>query len=176
MSLAYKKKSAVLAEVIKEVNRSQSVILAEYRGLSVGLLTELRNQARSSAVCLRVIKNTLARRAVLGTSFEGLSKAMIGPLIYAFSADPVSAAKVLSDFAKSNDKLVVKAGAMPGSVLSQLEVKALADLPSRDVLLSTLMGTMQAPIAQFVRTLNEVPSRFVRVLAALRDQKSETLA
>jgi large subunit ribosomal protein L10 len=113
----------------------------------------------------------LARRAVAGTPFEALSDKLVGPLIYGISADPVNAAKVLSAFAKDNDKLVIKAGALPNSLLDVNGVKALATMPSREELLSKLLGTMQAPIAQFVRTLNEVPTKFVRGLAAVRDQK-----
>jgi large subunit ribosomal protein L10 len=135
----------------------------------------LRRKARESGVYLRVLKNTLARRAVVGTPFEGLADKMVGPLIYGISPDPVAGAKVLNDFAKGNDKLVLKAGAMPNSVLDVNGVKALATMPSRDELLSKLMGTMQAPIAQFVRTLNEVPTKFARGLAAVRDQKAETV-
>jgi large subunit ribosomal protein L10 len=125
---------------------------------------------------LRVLKNTLARRAVNDTPFAGLADKMVGPLVYGFSSDPVSAAKVLSNFAKSNDKLVVKAGAMPNVVMDGAGVKALATLPSREELLAKLMATMQAPIGQFVRTLNEVPSRFVRTLAAVRDAKEKAAA
>ena len=126
----------------------------------------------SSDLSLRVLKNTLARRAVAGTPFESLSAKMVGPLIYGISPDPVAAAKVLSNFAKGNDKLVIKAGAMPHSILDADGVKALASLPSRDELLSKLLGTMQAPVAKFVRTLNEVPGKFVRTLAALEQQKA----
>ncbi len=131
----------------------------------------MRKTARESGVYLRVLKNTLVRRALAGTPFEGLSAQLTGPLIYGISTDPVAAAKVLSDFAKSNDKLVITGGALPNSLLNQDGVKALATMPSREELLSKLLGTMQAPIAQFVRTLNEVPTKFVRGLAAVRDQK-----
>ena len=119
----------------------------------------------------RAICHTLVRRALAGSPFEGLSSQLTGPLIYGISADPVAAAKVLADFAKTNDKLVITGGALPNSLLSQDGVKALATMPSREELLSKLLGTMQAPIAQFVRTLNEVPTKFVRGLAAVRDQK-----
>ncbi|MCY1304469.1 50S ribosomal protein L10 [compost metagenome] len=121
---------------------------------------------------LRVPKNSLARRAVAGTAFERLAEQLTGPLIYGISADPVAAAKVLAGFSKSNDKLVIKAGSLPNSLLTQEGVKALATMPSREELLSKLLGTMQAPIAQFVRTLNEVPTKFARGLAAVRDQKA----
>jgi large subunit ribosomal protein L10 len=124
-------------------------------------------------VSLRVLKNTLARRAVAGTPFEGLASQMVGPLIYGISKDPVAAAKVLADFAKGNDKLVLKAGAMPNYVMDAAGVKALASMPSREEMLARLLGTMQAPMAQFVRTLNEVPGKFVRTLAALEKKKAE---
>jgi len=164
-------KKAVVAEVSAQVAGAQSIIVAEYRGLGVVDITVLRAQARSKGVYLRVLKNTLARRALTGTSFEGLADKLVGPLIYGISADPVAAAKTLSEFAKGNDKLVIKAGAMPNHVMDVNGVKALASLPSREELLSKLLGTMQAPIAQFVRTLNEVPTKLVRGLAAVRDAK-----
>ncbi|MER1969010.1 50S ribosomal protein L10 [Castellaniella sp. GW247-6E4] len=171
MSLSRQEKAVVIEEVAAEVAKAQSIIVAEYRGLDVASVTVLRKTARESGVYLRVLKNTLVRRAVSGTPFEGISAQLTGPLIYGISQDPVGAAKVLADFAKSNDKLVIKSGALPNSLLDQDGVKALATMPSREELLSKLMGTMQAPIAQFVRTLNEVPTKFVRGLAAVRDQK-----
>lgn len=171
MSLNRQEKAVVIEEVSAEVAKAQSIIIAEYRGLDVASITVLRKTARESGVYLRVLKNTLVRRAVAGTPFEGLTTQLTGPLIYGISADPVTAAKVLSGFAKDNDKLVIKGGALPNSLLNQEGVKALATMPSRDELLSKLMGTMQAPITQFVRTLNEVPTKFVRGLAAVRDQK-----
>ncbi|NGM86307.1 50S ribosomal protein L10 [Parapusillimonas sp. SGNA-6] len=171
MSLNRKEKAVVIDEVAAEIAKAQSVIIAEYRGLDVASVTVLRKTARESGVYLRVLKNTLVRRAVAGSPFEELSAQLTGPLIYGISADPVSAAKVLAGFAKTNDKLVLKGGALPNNVLSQDGVKALATMPSREELLSKLMGTMQAPITQFVRTLNEVPTKFVRGLAAVRDQK-----
>lgn len=171
MSLNLDDKKAVVAEVSAQVANAQSIIVAEYRGLNVVDSTELRVNARKNGVYLRVLKNTLVRRAVAGTSFEGLSEQMTGPLIYGISADPVAAAKLLNDFAKTNDKLIIKAGAMPGYVMDADAVKALASMPSREELLAKLLGTMQAPIATFVRTLNEVPTKFVRGLAAVRDSK-----
>jgi len=164
-------KKAVVAEVSAELANAQVVIVAEYRGLEVGQITELRAKARESGVYLRVLKNTLVRRAVEGTPFEGLNEQMVGPLIYGIAADPVSPAKVLQEFAKANDKLVIKGGAMPNYVMDAAGVKALASMPSREELLSKLLGTMQAPVAKFVQTLNEVPSKFVRTVAALRDSK-----
>ena len=171
MSLNREEKAVVIEEVTAELAQAQSVIIAEYRGLDVASATVLRKTARESGVYLRVLKNTLVRRAVVGTPFEELSSQLTGPLIYGISADPVAAAKVLATFAKTNDKLVIKGGALPNNILSQEGVKALATMPSREELLSKLLGTMQAPIAQFVRTLNEVPTKFVRGLAAVRDQK-----
>ena len=171
MGLNLDDKKAVVAEVSAELAKAQAVIVAEYRGLEVGQITELRAKARESGVYLRVLKNTLVRRAVAGTPFEGLASSMVGPLIYGISADPVAPAIVLSEFAKANDKLVVKAGAMPNYVMDVAGVKALASMPSRDELLATLLGTLQAPVAKFVRTLNEVPGKFVRTVAALRDAK-----
>lgn len=171
MGLNLDDKKAVVAEVSAEVANAQSIIVAEYRGLEVGDITKLRATARASGVYLRVVKNTLVRRAVAGTPFEALSSQLVGPLIYGISKDPVAAAKLLNDFAKGNDKLVIKAGAMPNYVMDVAGVKALATMPSREELLSKLLGTMQAPIAQFVRTLNEVPTKFVRGLAAVRDSK-----
>ncbi|GAA4343266.1 50S ribosomal protein L10 [Pigmentiphaga soli] len=163
----------MIEEVSAEVAKAQSIVIAEYRGLDVAAVTVLRKQARESGVYLRVLKNTLTRRAVAGTPFEGLSKQLVGPLIYGISADPVAAAKLLSDFAKTNDKLVLKGGALPNSLMDTEGVKALASLPSREELLAKLLGTMQAPVAQFVRTLNEVPTKFVRGLAAVRDKQAE---
>ena len=171
MGLNLDDKKAVVAEVSAQVANAQVIVVAEYRGLEVGDITVLRANARNSGVYLRVLKNTLARRAVSGTPFEGLADKMVGPLIYGISADPVAAAKLIDGFAKSNEKLVVKAGAMPNQVMDPVGIKALATLPSREELLAKLLGTMQAPIAQFVRTLNEVPGKFVRTLAAVRDAK-----
>lgn len=171
MSLNLDDKKAVVAEVSAQVANAQSIVVAEYRGLEVGDITVLRANARKAGVYLRVLKNTLVRRAVAGTPFEGLTEKMAGPLIYGISTDPVAVAKLLSEFAKGNEKLVIKAGAMPNYVMDVAGIKALATMPSREELLSKLLGTMQAPIATFVRTLNEVPTKFVRGLAAVRDSK-----
>lgn len=173
MGLNLSEKQAVVTEVSAEVAKAQVIVVAEYRGLEVGNITRLRKQAREAGVYLRVLKNTLARRAVEGTPFAALADKMVGPLIYGISADPVAAAKVLNGFAKDNDKLVVKAGAMANYLMDVNGVKALATMPSREELLSRLLGTMQAPITQFVRTLNEVPTKFVRGLAAVRDAKEK---
>ena len=171
MSLNRQEKAIVIEEVTTQVAKAQSIVVAEYRGLDVASVTVLRKTARESGVYLRVLKNSLARRAISGTPFEALSATLTGPLIYGISSDPVAAAKVLSAFSKTNDKLVIKAGALPNSVFDAEGVKALATMPSREELLSKLLGTMQAPIATFVRTLNEIPTKFVRGLAAVRDQK-----
>lgn len=176
MSLNLEEKKAVVAEVGEHLVQAQAIVLAEYRGLTVEEMTRLRVSARNSGVYLRVLKNTLARRAVTGTPFEKLASEMVGPLAYGISNDPVSAAKVLSDFAKGNDKFVIKAGAMPNKVMSKADVTHLATMPSREELLAKLLGTMQAPIAKFVQTLNEVPGKFVRTLAAIRDEKEKQAA
>ena len=171
MGLNRQDKAAVIAEVSEIVSKSSTMVIAEYRGLSVEAVTKLRAQARKEGVTLRVVKNTLVRRAVEGTEFAGLADQFVGPLVYAFSADPVAAAKVLVNFAKDNDKLVIKGGAMANQVMDLEAVKTLASMPSRDELLAKLMATMNEPIAKFVRTINEVPARFVRTLAAVRDAK-----
>ena len=176
MSLNLQSKKDVVAEVSAKLANAQAVVIAEYRGLPVEHITVLRAQARASGVYLRVLKNTLARRAVQGTPFEKLADQMVGPLAYGISEDPVAAARVLHTYAKGNDKLVIKGGAMPNQVMSAKEVGSLAMLPGREELLAKLMGTMQAPVAKFVQTLNEVPSRFVRTLAAVRDQKEKQAA
>ncbi len=171
MSLNRQEKADMIKEISGIVADSQSIVIAEYRGLTVDAATKLRAEARKEGVQLRVLKNTLVRRAVAGTPFEGLSDQFVGPLLYGFSADPVASAKVMANFAKTNDKLVIKAGAMPNNVLDVAGVQALATMPSRDELLAKLMATMNEPVAKFVRTLNEVPARFVRTVAAVRDAK-----
>jgi len=176
VGLNLEQKKAVVAEVSAQVAKAQAIIVAEYRGLGVGVMTDLRAKARKAGVYLRVMKNTLVRRAVKDTPFDKLSEKMVGPLVYGISSDPVSSAKVLNDFAKANERFVIKAGGLPNSVISAKEVTALANMPSREQLLATLLGTMQAPVVKFVQTLNEVPGRFVRTLAAVRDQKEKALA
>ena len=171
MSSNLEEKKAVVAEIAKQVSLAQAIVMVENRGLPVAAFTKLRKQARDSGVYLKVLKNTLVRRAVADSPFSGLADKMSGPLTYGMGSDPVAVAKVLSEFAKGNDKFVILAGGMPNSVMSAKDVSALANLPSRNELLARLMGTMQAPITKFVQTLNEVPGRFVRTLAAVRDQK-----
>ena len=165
MSLNLQQKQAVVAEVSAQVALAQTIVLAEYRGIEVGDITRLRANARSSGVYFHVLKNTLARRAVQGTPFEALAEKMVGPLVYSISADPVAAAKVVYEFAKTNDKLVIKAGAMSGAVMSADEVKTLAAIPSRNELIARLMATM-----------NATTSKFVRTLAAIRDKKEAEAA
>jgi large subunit ribosomal protein L10 len=176
LGLNLEQKQAVVAEVSAQVKRAQAIVVAEYRGLEVAEMTDLRKKARGSGVYLRVLKNTLVRRAVAETPFAGLSEKMVGPLAYGFSSDPVKVAKVLHEFAKSNDKFVIKAGAMPNLVMSPKDVANLATMPSREELIAKLLGTMQAPITKLARTLNEVPARFVRTVAAVRDQKQKQAA
>jgi len=176
LSLNLESKKEVVAEFSARLAKAQAIVLAEYRGLPVEKITQLRAKARASGVYLRVLKNTLARRAVQGTPFEKLADQMIGPLAYGVSDDPVSAAKLLHAYAKENDKLVIKGGAIPGQVMNAKEVGNLAALPSREELLAQLMGTMLAPVTTFVQTLNQVPSKFVRTLAAVRDQKEQQAA
>ena len=153
MSLNLNDKKAVVEEVSAKVALAQTIVVAEYRGIQVGHLTQLRAKARVEGVYLRVLKNTLARRAVQGTAFASLSSEMTGPLIYSISEDAVAAAKVINDFAKSNDKLVVKAGNYAGKPLDKAGVTALASIPSREVLLAQLLGMMQAPVSGFARGL-----------------------
>ena len=162
MSLNKSEKQTVVADVAAQAARSQTLALAEYRGLTVAHLDVLRKQAREKGVYLHVLKNTLARRAVAGTPFEVASESMVGPLIYGFSEDAVAAAKVLSDFAKGNDKLIVKGGAYAGKSLNAEGVKSLASIPSKEVLLAQLLGLMQSPI-----------SRIARVLAAIAEKRAE---
>lgn len=171
MSLNLEEKKAIVTEVGAQVAKAQAIIVAEYRGLGVGQMTQLRAKTRESGIYFRVLKNTLVRRAVTDTPYEGLAKHMVGPLAYGIGSDPVAAAKVLHEFSKINDKFVIKIGAMGDKIMSSNDVAALAALPGRDELLAKLLATMQAPITKFVQTLNEVPARFVRTVAAIRDQK-----
>ena len=176
MSLNLEGKKEVVAEVSARLAKAQTVVLAEYRGLPVEDITVLRKEARANGVYLRVLKNTLARRAVQGTPFEKLADQMVGPLAYGISDDPVAAARVLQAYAKKNEKLVIKGGMMPNYLMTAKDVGNLASMPSREQLLASLMGTMNAPITKFVQTLNEVPSKFVRALAAVRDAKEKQAA
>ena len=165
MGLNLEEKKAVVAEVSAKIASAQTIVVAEYSGMEVAHLTKLRAQARKSGVYLRVLKNTLVRRAVAGSSFADLAGQMSGPLIYSISADPVAAAKVINDFAKTNDKLVVKAGSYAGKVLDKSGVQALASIPSREELLAKLLGVMKAPV-----------SGFAVALGALAKQREEAAA
>jgi len=160
LSLNRNEKAAVVSDVAAQAAKAQTLALAEYRGLTVEALNKLRVDARSKGVYLHVLKNTLARRAVAGTPFEAASEAMVGPLIYGFSEDAVAAAKVIADFAKTNDKLVIKGGAYGGKALDVNGVKALASVPSKEVLLSQIAGLLKSPV-----------QRTAAVLAALAQQR-----
>jgi len=165
MGLNLEEKKAVVAEVSAQVTNAKTIVMAEYSGIEVAHLTRLRAQARKSGVYLRVLKNTLVRRAVADSDFSGLAEQMTGPLIYGMSSDPVAAAKVLNDFAKTNDKLVLRAGSYAGKLLDKAGVQALASIPSREELLGRLLGIMQAPV-----------TGFACALAALAKQREETVA
>jgi len=172
MALSFAEKEAIVSEVAKVAASAYSAVTAEYIGLSAEEMTELRAQARSGGVYLRVVKNTLARRAVNGTDYECLQDTLTGPLLLAFSQeDPGAAARVLKDFAKENNKLVIKALSVSGQLLAASEIDRLASLPTKEQAISMLMSVMQAPIAKFARTLNEVPGKLVRTVAAVRDAK-----
>jgi large subunit ribosomal protein L10 len=152
-------KKAIVADVGAQLAAAQTVVLAEYRGIPVEQLTKLRASARDQGVYLRVLKNTLARRATQGTQFEPLADSMVGPLIYGISADPIASAKVLQNFAKTQDQLVIKAGLYNGKLLDVAGVKALATIPSRDELLSQLLGVMLAPVSAMARVLGAVAAQ-----------------
>ena len=159
MPLNVEDKKAIVADVGAQLAGAQTVVLAEYRGIPVEQLTKLRASARDQGVYLRVLKNTLARRAAQGTQFEPLADSMVGPLIYGISADPIASAKVLQSFAKTQDLLVIKAGLYNGKLLDVAGVKALATIPSRDELLSQLLGVMLAPVSAMARVLGAVAAQ-----------------
>ncbi|MCB5197273.1 50S ribosomal protein L10 [Deefgea salmonis] len=159
MSLNLDDKKAVVAEIAAVVANAQTIVIAEYRGIGVASMTALRKQARESGVFLRVLKNTLARRAVEGTPFASLADQMSGPLVYAISEDAVAAAKVIQNFSKKDEKIKVIAGSYEGKVLTVAEVAQLATIPSRDELLSMLLGVMQAPVAAFARGLGALAAK-----------------
>lgn len=173
MALNLEDKKAIVAEVNEAASGALSAVIADYRGLTVSEITELRKQAREQNVYLRVVRNTLARRAVEGTEFECLVESLVGPTILAFSMeDPGAAARIIKEYAKGHDDLEVKALAVGGTLYGASEIDRLAKLPTREQALGQLAGLLQAPIAKFARTLNEVPSGFARVLAAVKDQKA----
>jgi large subunit ribosomal protein L10 len=172
MALNLEDKKALVAEVAEVAAKAQSVVAAEYRGLTVSQMTELRARARKQGVYMRVVKNTLARKALAGTSFEAVGPKLKGPLVLAFSKDdPGAAARVVKDFAKANEKLVATLVSLGGQVLPPKDLDAVASLPTREQALSILLGTLKAPSQKLVSTIAAVPSKLVRTLAAVRDQK-----
>ena len=172
MALNLEDKKQVVSEVAAVAADAYSAIAAEYRGLGVEELTELRTKARQGGVYVRVVKNTLAKRALEGTDFECMSDGLTGPLLLAFSQeDPGSAARVIKDFSEDHDLLKVKMLSISGQVLEPSELKRLASLPTKEQALSMMMAVMKAPIEKFVRTLNEPHAKMVRTVAAIRDQK-----
>jgi len=173
MALRLEDKKALVAEVNEVAARAVSAVAAEYRGLSAGEFDLLRRQARDNWIYLHVVKNTLARRALLGTEFECMGDALLGPLVLGFSLeDPGAVGRVVKDFAKDHDKLVVKVVSIGGQMYGAADLERLASLPTREQALSMLMGVMQAPITQFVRTLAEPAAQFVRTVQAVADAKA----
>lgn len=172
MALGLAAKQAIVEEVNEVAQRALSVAVAEYRGMEVADLTDLRVKAREQGVFLKVVRNTLARRALVGTQFEDMGSALTGPLIYGFSIDaPGGAARLFKDFGKENDKLVVTALSIGNGVLGPEKLDAVASLPTRDEALAKLLATFKAPVGKFVQTINEVPSKFARLLTAIKDAK-----
>jgi len=172
VALNLEDKKSIVAEVSTVAASAHSAVAAEYRGLTVEEMTALRVKARNEGVYLRVIKNSLTRRAVEGTEFECMKDALVGPLLMAFSQDdPGAAARLVKDFSKEHDKLIAKVLAVGGELLPAEQIDRLAKLPNRDQAISMLMSVMKAPIEKFVRTLNEPHAKFVRTVAAVRDQK-----
>jgi large subunit ribosomal protein L10 len=173
VALNLESKKSIVAEVSTIAASAHSAVAAEYHGLSVGEMTELRANARKEGVYLRVVKNSLAKRAIDGTEFECMQESLIGPLIMAFSQeDPGAAARLVKDFSKEHEKLVAKVIAVGGEVLPVDQIDRLAKLPNRDQAIALLMAVMKAPIEKFVRTLNEPHGKLVRTVAAVRDTKS----
>ena len=172
MALSLEEKKAVVSEVSEVAANAHSAIAAEYLGIDVESMTQLRVKARESSVYLRVVKNTLARRALENTDFACMGDSLTGPLLLAFSQeDPGAAARVISDFAKGNDKLIVKVVSIGGKLLAAGDIKRLAEMPTKDQAISMLMSVMNAPITKLARTMKEVPGKLVRTIAAVRDQK-----
>ncbi len=172
MALSFDEKKAIVADVAEVAANAYSAVVAEYMGLSSTEMTALREEARNSGVYLRVVKNTLAKRAFEGTDYACMNEAMTGPLILALSIeDPGAAARVIKSFSKDHDKLVVKALSVGGQLLAAGEIERLASLPTKEQAISMLMSVMQAPVTKLARTLNEVPGKLVRTVAAVRDEK-----
>jgi len=174
MALRLEQKQAIVAEVNQAAGDALSAVVSDYRGLTVSQMTDLRAKARASGVYLKVIRNTLARRAVQGTEYECLDEALVGPTLLAFSQeDPGAAARLLKEYAKENEALEVRALSIGGQLLAAGDIDRVAKLPTRDEALAMLMATMLAPASKLVRTFNDVPGKLVRVVAAVRDQKQE---
>jgi large subunit ribosomal protein L10 len=172
VALNLDEKKAIVEEVAEVAANAHSAVVAEYLGLASNDMNELRAKARSGGVYLRVVKNTLARRALEGTDFACMNETLVGPMILAFSKeDPGSAARVLKDFAKDHGKLVIKALSVSGQLLAASDIDRLATLPTKEQAISLLMSVMQAPITKLARTINEVPGKLVRTVAAIRDAK-----
>ena len=172
MALGLAAKKEIVTEINEVASRALSIAVAEYRGMEVAELTDLRNKAREQGVYLKVIRNTLAKRAFNDTQFDDLDSALTGPLIYGFSIDaPGGAARLFKDFSKECDKLNVTALSIGSGLLGPVKLDAVASLPARDEALAKLLATFKAPVGKFVRTINEVPTKFVRVLAAIKDEK-----
>jgi len=172
MALRLEDKKALVAEVNEVASRALSAVAAEYRGLSAGKFDILRSKARENGIYLHVVKNTLAKRALVGTQFECMGDALVGPLVLGFSLDdPGAVGRVIKDFAKDNDKLVVKAVSIGGQLYGSKDIERLASLPSKEQALAMLMGVMKAPVSKFVRTLAEPTAKFVRTVQAVVDQK-----
>lgn len=174
MAIRLEDKKQIVSEVNQAATGALSAVLADYRGVTVSSLTELRKVARQNGVYLRVVRNTLLKKAVADTNFECIQEALVGPTILAFSMeDPGAAARVLKEFAKGNDKFEIKALSIGGKLLDASQLDALASLPTYDQAVSMLMSVMLAPVTKLVRTFNEVPTKVTRVVAAVRDQKKE---
>ena len=175
--IGLKEKQAIVADVNATASKALSAVMADYRGISVQGMTALRKQAREAGVHVRVIRNSLAKRAFEGTDFECLKDALLGPNIVAFSIeDPGAGARIFKDFAKENEEFEIKALSIGGKLLAADQIDTLAKLPTREEALALLMAVMQAPVTKLVRTLNDVPGKVTRVIAAVRDQKQETAA
>ncbi len=174
MALGLEDKKAIVAGVNEAAQNALSAVIADYRGLTVDQMTTLRSEARKNGVYLKVVRNTLAKRAVEGTDFECLQEALVGPTILAFSQeDPGSAARVLKDFAKENDALEVKALSIGGKLLGAEQIDVLAKMPTLDQARAMLMSVMIAPVTKLVRTLNEFPAKITRAVAAVADEKKK---
>lgn len=174
MALGLEDKKAIVAEVSEAAQSALSAVIADYRGLTVGQMTALRKQARDGGVYLKVVRNTLARRAVEGTEFECLQEALVGPTVLAFSQeDPGAAARLMKDFARENDELEVKALSISGQLLGAEQIDVLAKMPTLDQARAMLMSVMIAPVTKLARTLNEFPASITRVMAAVADEKKK---